>query len=104
MKKLIRTILILVVAAIALVWLKPSDDNFEQWVHKRYKTKRQNANGENLVEKLADKGVNALTEVQVLATYKYSNHYLFATAKAYANGEEKKYLGIAGTWLPLPSL
>jgi hypothetical protein len=102
MKKLVRTLIILAIAAIALAYFKPTDDDFEQWVHNRYKTKRQNSTGENVIEKLADKGANALTEVQLLASYQYSNHYLFATAKAYANGEEKKYLGIVGTWLPLP--
>ena len=102
MKKLVRGIVFLLVIAGALAIFKPDQSNFENWLKDYSARKRGNAKGENVVEKLVDKGVTTAAQLQILATYQYSNHYVFATVEALANGEKLTYIGVAGTWIPLP--
>jgi hypothetical protein len=102
MKKLFRILVVLFIAAGALAIFKPTENDFENWLKTHSAKKRGNAKGDNLVEKLVDKGVTTAEQLQVLATYEYDNHYVFASVNAKANGEDLKYIGIAGTWIPLP--
>lgn len=102
MKKLVRTILILLLAAGALAVFKPTEKDFETWMNNQSSKKRGNAKGDNVVEKLVDKGAITATQLQVLATYEYYNHLVFATVEAHANGEKIIYLGVARTWIKLP--
>lgn len=102
MKKLIRAIVFLVIVGGALAIFKPDQSNFENWINNHSAKQRGNAQGDNMIEKLVDKGVTTATQLQVLATYRYSNHYVFATVDAHANGEKVKYVGAAGTWIQLP--
>lgn len=102
MKKLIRFIAILLIAAGLLAFFKPSEDNFENWLKNNSSKKRENAKGDNTVEKLVEKGLTTATQLQVLATYQYTNHHVLAIIEANANGEELTYVGLAGTWVKLP--
>ncbi|MBN2261330.1 MAG: hypothetical protein JW735_00330 [Prolixibacteraceae bacterium] len=102
MKKLIRGVLFLLVVAGALAIFKPDQSNFENWLKDYSARKRGNAKGENVVEKLVDKGVTTAEQLQILATYQYNNHYVFSTVEAHANGEKLTFVGVAGTWIPLP--
>jgi hypothetical protein len=80
MKKLIRSVLFLLVIAGALFVFKPTSSDFETWVKKEGVEKRGNAKGENIVEKLVDKGVTTATQLQILATYRYC-HIVASTAQ-----------------------
>lgn len=102
MKKLIRFIAIILIAAGLLAIFKPSDDNFESWLKNNSSIKRKNAKGDNAVEKLVNKGLTTATQLQVLASYQYTNHHVLAIVKANANGEKLTYVGLAGTWVKLP--
>ncbi len=102
MKKLIRFIAIVLIVAGLLAFFKPSEDNFENWLKNNSSKKRENAKGDNTVEKLVDKGLTTATQLQVLATYQYTNHHVLAIIEANANGEKLTYVGLAGTWLILP--
>ncbi|MCF8361240.1 MAG: hypothetical protein K9G70_01320 [Prolixibacteraceae bacterium] len=102
MKKLIRFIVIVLIAAGLLAFFKPSEENFESWLKNNSSKKRENAKGDNQVEKLVDKGLTTATQLQVLATYQYANHHVLAIVDANANGEKLTYVGIAGTWVKLP--
>ncbi|MGF7140830.1 hypothetical protein [Roseimarinus sediminis] len=102
MKKITRWVAILLIITGALAFFKPSESDFEAWVNARSAKKRTNAKGDNMVERLADKAVTSAEQVQLLSTYRYSNHHVIAIVEAGANGEKKKFLGIAGTWIPLP--
>ena len=103
MKKLIRFIVFILVIAGALAFFKPTEKNFEDWVKKEAAEKRGNAKGENVIEKLVDKGITTATQLQILGTYQYNNHYVLSIVKANANGEQLQYLGIAGFWVQLPN-
>jgi len=102
MKKLIRFVVFLVIIAAALAIFKPTESDFEVWVKKEGIEKREKAKGENVVEKLVDKGVTTATQLQLLATYRYTNHYLVAVVDANANGKKMKFIGIATLWIPVP--
>lgn len=102
MKKLIRFVVVLLILAAVLAIFKPGESDFESWINKSSSKQRGNAKGDNVVEKLVDKGVTTATQVQVLSTYQYSNHYVLASVKARANGEMLNYLGVAGFWVKLP--
>ena len=102
MKKIFRFLIFLLVVAGVLALLKPSESNFEEWMRTDSAKKRANAKGENLVERMVDKGLTTATQVQILATYQYTNHYVVAIVDATANGEEYTYLGIAKTWVKIP--
>lgn len=102
MKKLIRFVVILLILAGVLAIFKPADSNFESWINSSSSKQRGNAKGDNVVDKLVDKGLTTATQVQVLATYQYTDHYVVASVKARANGEKLNYLGIAGFWVELP--
>lgn len=102
MKKLIRLILGLVLVAGVLALLKPSAKDFESWLQENSAKQRSNAKGENVVEKLVDKGVTTATQLQVLATYQYTDHKVIAVVEANANGEKYRYVGLATTWVKLP--
>jgi uncharacterized protein YxeA len=102
MKKLVRFIAVVLIATGLLAFFKPSEGDFESWMKNNSSKKRENAKGNNPVEKLVDKGLTTATQLQVLATYQYSNHHVLAIVKANANGEKLTYLGLAGTWVKLP--
>jgi hypothetical protein len=102
MKKFVRFIFVLIVIAGALAIFKPSENNFEEWLRADSAKKRAKARGDNAVEKLVDKGLTTATQLQVLANYKYSNHYVIAVVDSKANGDDYKFVGIAGTWIKLP--
>lgn len=102
MKKLFRLIVALLILAVALLFFKPSAKNFETWVKKDAVEKRENAKGDNIIEKLADKGVTTVTQLQILATYRYTDHKLVAYVEAHANGEKLQFIGIAGFWIKVP--
>lgn len=102
MKKLIRFVAILLVIAGALALSKPSAKSFETWVKKEAVEKRSQAKGDNVVEKLVDKGVTTAAQLQILATYRYTDHKLIALVEAHANGEKLTFVGIATFWIPLP--
>lgn len=92
----------MLIAAGALAIFKPTENDFENWLKSHSAKKRGNAKGDNFIEKLVDKGVTTAEQLQVLATYQYNNHYVFVTVDAKANGEDIKYLGVAGQWIQLP--
>ena len=102
MKKIIRFFVFLLVLAAAMVILKPSSHDFESWVKEDAARKRGKAKGENIVEKLVDKGVTTANQLQLLATYRYDDHVVIATVEAVANGEKVQFVGIVGTWIKLP--
>ena len=102
MKKLTRFLVFALVLTGALALFKPDAKDFEVWLKKESAEKRGNAKGDNIVEKYIDKGTTTLTQLQILGTYKYDNHYFFATVNASANGEKLRYLGIAAIWLKIP--
>lgn len=102
MKKLFRLVILLLILAVALLFLKPTAKDFETWVKKEAVKKRGNAKGDNFVEKLADKGVTTATQLQLLATYRYFDHKLVAVVEAHANGEKETFIGIASIWIPIP--
>lgn len=102
MKKFIRFIIFLAIVAVALFIFKPDAQNFENWLKESSAKKQDNAKGDNVVERLIDKGVTTATQLQILGTYSYNDHYVFATVDASANGEKIQYLGIATTWIQLP--
>jgi hypothetical protein len=97
-KTIIIASLLLIVAmgSFALYKSKPNEDNFELWVKKEAAEKRKKSG--NLVQK----GVSIATQIQLLATYRYSDNLLFATVEAKANGEKLHFLGMANTWFLLP--
>ncbi len=102
MKKNVRFILVLIVIAGALAVFKPSEGHFEDWLRADSAKKRGNAKGDNVIEKLVDKGLTTATQLQILATSNYTNYYVIAVVDATANGDDYKYVGIAGTWVKLP--
>lgn len=102
MKKLIRFVIAIVVVAGTLALLKPSAKDFEGWLKDDSAGKRNNAKGDNVVEKLVDVGATTATQLQVLATYRYNDHKVIAFVEANANGEKYRYVGIATTWFKLP--
>lgn len=102
MKKFRNFVIFLIILAGALAFLKPTEDDFEKWIKKDSARKRENVKGSNVIDQLAEKGINKATELQVLSTYKYNNHFIAATVDAWANLEEVKYLGVAGIWVKLP--
>ncbi|MBN2805388.1 MAG: hypothetical protein JXR22_01920 [Prolixibacteraceae bacterium] len=102
MKKLIRFVVILLVLAGALALTKPGTKSFETWVKKEAVEKRSQPKGDDLVEKLVDKGVTTAAQLQILATYRYTDHKLIALVEAHANGKKITFLGIATFWIPIP--
>jgi hypothetical protein len=102
MKKIIRFFLFLIVIAGALAITKPTDKDFESWVKNKYAHKREKATGENVIEKLADKGAKTATELQILTTYRYTDLIFAAKTEAWANGEKKNSIGFAKIWIALP--
>jgi hypothetical protein len=86
----------LVLSSIALFNSKPNEDNFELWVKKEAAEKRKKTG--NLVKK----GVSIATQIQILATYSYTDRFLFVTVKASANGEKLHFIGLANKWILLP--
>ncbi|MBN1925008.1 MAG: hypothetical protein JW798_04165 [Prolixibacteraceae bacterium] len=102
MKKFRNFVIFLIIVAGALAFLKPTEDDFEKWVKKDFANKRERVKEKNVIDQLAEKGINKATELQVLSTYKYNNHFIAATVDAWANLEEVKYLGVAGLWIKLP--
>ncbi|MFA9391186.1 MAG: hypothetical protein ACERKD_15360 [Prolixibacteraceae bacterium] len=102
MKKLIRFVVVILILVGALAFFKPSASNFETWLKKEAAHDREEAKGDNIVEKLVDKGLTTATQLQILATYQYSDHKIAAIVEANANGEKLKFLGVATFWIPLP--
>lgn len=102
MKKLKRFVLFVLILAGILALLKPTEADFESWVNNKASKERGTAKGENLIEKLADKGVTTVNQLQILGTYRYNNHYVLAIVDAKENGEKVHFVGIAGIWIPLP--
>lgn len=102
MKKLIRFVVFFLILIGALAFFKPTEKDFESWVNAKSSRERENAKGDNLIEKLADKGVTTAGQMQLLATYRYTNHHVAAYVEAHANGEKKEFIGVAGFWIPLP--
>jgi hypothetical protein len=102
MKKLIRFVVILLVLSGILALTKPGSKSFETWVKKKAVEKRSQPDGENVVEKLVNKGVTTAVQMQILATYRYNDHKLVALVAAHANGEKLTFLGIATFWIPIP--
>ncbi|MCF8360267.1 MAG: hypothetical protein K9H26_16055 [Prolixibacteraceae bacterium] len=102
MKKLTRFVIFLIVLAGALAFLKPTEDDFKTWVKKDFARKRENVKENNVLDQLAEKGINKATELQLISSYEYHNHYIAATVEAWANLEKVKYLGVAGIWIKLP--
>ena len=101
MKKLIRFVVTIVILAGLLFLLKPNSNDFENWVKKNAAKKRGNAKGDNVIERLVDKGATTATQLQILATYRNEDHILWTIVEATANGEKLKYIGIAKIWIPL---
>ena len=101
MKKLIRFVVAIVILAGLLFLLKPNANDFENWVKKNAAKKRGNAKGDNVVERLVDKGATTAKQLQILATYRNEDHILWTTVEATANGEQLKYIGVAKIWIPL---
>lgn len=98
-KKLIVVLaasVVLLTLLFALHKSKPDESNFELWVKKEAAEKRGKT--KNLVQK----GVSVATQIQILATYKYSNYQIIAFVEAKANGNKMKFVGIANTWILLP--
>jgi hypothetical protein len=89
MKWIIRFLLIIIVFAGVLAITKPTDKDFESWVKNKYAQKREKATGENVIEKLVDKGAKTATELQILATYRYTDL------------EKKNFVGFAKIWVAL---
>ena len=104
MKKLGRFLVFILIVAGLLAFFKPGEKDFEEWLKKESVEKRVNAKGDNVVEKLIDKGTTTVTQLQILGTYQYHNYHVCAIVKANANGEKLQYLGVAGTWMKLPNL
>ncbi|HPR32983.1 MAG TPA: hypothetical protein PLK12_12840 [Prolixibacteraceae bacterium] len=102
MKKLTRFVLFLIVLAGALAFLKPTEKDFEEWVKKDFARKREKVDENNIIDQLAEKGINKATELQVLGSYQYSNHFVAARVDAWANLQKVRYLGVAGLWIKLP--
>lgn len=101
MRKLLRIIALGFLAFGLLFVLKPTPNDFENWIKKNAAKKRGNAKGENMVERLVDKGATTATQLQILATYRNEDHLVWTTVEANANGEKLKYIGIAKIWIPL---
>lgn len=102
MKKISRFIVFILIIVGAMAFFKPSEKDFESWLKTNSAAKRGNAKGDNVIEKLVDKGLTTATQLQVLATYSYSNYHVLAVVNANANGEKQKYVGIVGTWIKIP--
>lgn len=102
MKRLIRIVAIILVLSGILALTKPGTKSFESWVKKEAFEKRSQPKGENVVEKLVDKGVTTAAQLQILATYRYTDHKLIALVEAHANGEKLTFIGIASFWIPVP--
>lgn len=81
--------------------LKPTSNDFESWLKKSAARKRGKAQGENVVERLVEKGVVTATQLQILATYRHHDHLVWTTVEATANGEKLKFIGVAKIWIPL---
>lgn len=103
MKKLSRFIVFILIIAGALAFFKPSESDFEVWLKKDSAVKRGNAKGENVIEKIVDKGVTTATQLQILGTYRYNNYHVLAIVEANANGEKLQYIGLAGMWVKIPT-
>lgn len=103
MKKLARFFVFILVVAGALAFFKPSEKDFEIWLKKESAEKRGDAKGDNVIEKLVDKGVTTATQLQILGTYRYNNYHVLALVKANANGERLQYVGLAGIWVKIPT-
>lgn len=101
MRKGLRIIALLFFAFGLLFVLKPTSNDFENWVKKNAAKKRGNAQGDNMVERLVDKGVTTATQLQILATYRNEDHIIWTTVEAMANGEKLKFIGVAKIWIPL---
>jgi len=89
-------VMALTLSVVALYKTKPTEKDFELWVKNEAAKKRKESN--NVIQK----GVSIATQIQLLATYRYSDHILFVTVKAKANKEKLKFIGIANCWILLP--
>ncbi len=89
-------ILVIAIGSFALYKSKPTEDKFELWVKKEAAEKRKKSG--NLIQK----GVSIATQIQILATYRYSDRLLFVTVQAEVNGEKLHFIGIANSWFLLP--
>jgi len=84
-----------------LFMLKPTASDFESWLKKSAVRKRGKAQGENVVDRLVEKGVVTATQLQILATYRHQDHLVWTTVEATANGEKLIFIGVAKIWIPL---
>lgn len=103
MRKFVRLLFLILVIGIALLFLKPTAKDFETWVKKEGVEQRRKAKGDNIVEKIVDKGLTTATQLQLLATYRYTDHKLVALVEANANGDKNTYVGIATFWISVPN-
>lgn len=89
MKAFIIIVLLIVVALIAL---KPNEDDFYRW----YKSSL-NSQSNNLAGKL----MGSALSLQMRFSTEYNDYYIFAIVTTKSGMEENRFLGIAKTWIKI---
>jgi uncharacterized protein YxeA len=96
MKKNRSGIIILLLIIIGLFLTKPSTENFDNYIDKKYS--REKSNEKTELQRIVNSGVNKTLAFQIKQTKEYKNYYIFSMVDALEVDKEVKFVGILGIW------